>query len=100
MQILTTLRRNLDTPVTCKIRLLKSPQDTVELARRIEKTGVSTLAVHGRALCDCGTVEIVGPIASTVEDVMYAAMLGSSSADRISLNPVISLKTDTFVICT
>ncbi|XP_068668731.1 uncharacterized protein [Aristolochia californica] len=89
MQILTTLRRNLDTPVTCKIRLLKSPQDTVELARRIEKTGVSTLAVHGRALCDCGTVEIVGPIASTVEDVMlvYAAMLGSSSADRISLNP-------------
>ncbi|OMO56353.1 tRNA-dihydrouridine synthase [Corchorus capsularis] len=36
--ILTTLRRNLDIPVTCKIRLLKSPQDTVELARRIEKT--------------------------------------------------------------
>ncbi|XP_068640675.1 fatty acid amide hydrolase isoform X1 [Aristolochia californica] len=41
------------------------------------------------ALCDCGTVEVVGPIASSVEDVMlvYAAMLGSSSADRISLNP-------------
>lgn len=48
MQILTTLKRNLDTPVTCKIRLLKSSQDTVELARRIEKTGVSALAVHGR----------------------------------------------------
>ena len=47
-QILTTLKRNLDTPVTCKIRLLKSSQDTVELARRIEKTGVSALAVHGR----------------------------------------------------
>uniref|UniRef100_A0A7N2R6T4 DUS-like FMN-binding domain-containing protein n=2 Tax=Quercus TaxID=3511 RepID=A0A7N2R6T4_QUELO len=46
--ILTTLKRNLDTPVTCKIRLLKSSQDTVELARRIEKTGVSALAVHGR----------------------------------------------------
>ncbi|KAM3756844.1 hypothetical protein ACB098_02G143500 [Castanea mollissima] len=46
--ILMTLKRNLDTPVTCKIRLLKSSQDTVELARRIEKTGVSALAVHGR----------------------------------------------------
>uniref|UniRef100_A0A2P2KME6 tRNA-dihydrouridine20 synthase NADP+-like isoform X3 n=1 Tax=Rhizophora mucronata TaxID=61149 RepID=A0A2P2KME6_RHIMU len=46
--ILTTLKRNLDTPVTCKIRLLKSSQDTVELARRIEKTGVSALAIHGR----------------------------------------------------
>ncbi|XP_059445552.1 fatty acid amide hydrolase isoform X1 [Corylus avellana] len=39
--------------------------------------------------CDCGTVEILGPIASTVEDVMlvYAAILGSSPADRISLRP-------------
>lgn len=43
------LKRNLDVPVTCKIRLLKSSQDTVELARRIEKTGVSALAVHGRS---------------------------------------------------
>ncbi|KAE8010445.1 hypothetical protein FH972_006816 [Carpinus fangiana] len=50
--ILTTLRRNLVTPVTCKIRLLKSSQDTVELARRIEKTGVSALAVHGRRVAD------------------------------------------------
>ncbi|XP_022740792.1 tRNA-dihydrouridine(20) synthase [NAD(P)+]-like isoform X3 [Durio zibethinus] len=50
--ILTTLRRNMDTPVTCKIRLLKSSQDTVELARRIEKTGVSALAVHGRKVAD------------------------------------------------
>ncbi|XP_042493571.1 fatty acid amide hydrolase-like [Macadamia integrifolia] len=41
------------------------------------------------ALCDCGTVEIIGPIASTVEDAMlvYAAILGSSTADRISLHP-------------
>ncbi|MED6161152.1 hypothetical protein PIB30_058031 [Stylosanthes scabra] len=50
--ILTTLRRNLSTPVTCKIRLLKSPNDTVELARRIEKTGVSALGVHGRKVPD------------------------------------------------
>ncbi|RAL50604.1 hypothetical protein DM860_014546 [Cuscuta australis] len=50
--ILTTLRRNLDTPITCKIRLLKCSQDTVELARRIEKTGISALAVHGRKVPD------------------------------------------------
>ncbi|KAF5950471.1 hypothetical protein HYC85_012464 [Camellia sinensis] len=35
--ILTTLKRNLDTLVTCKIQLLKSSKDTVELAWRIEK---------------------------------------------------------------
>ncbi|KAL7141578.1 hypothetical protein ABFS83_08G062900 [Erythranthe nasuta] len=50
--ILTTLKRNLDVPVTCKIRLLQSPKETVELARRIEKTGVSALAVHGRKVAD------------------------------------------------
>ncbi|KAJ8510668.1 hypothetical protein OPV22_001102 [Ensete ventricosum] len=50
--ILTTLRRNLDTTVTCKIRLLTSSQATVELARRIEKTGVSAVAVHGRRVKD------------------------------------------------
>ncbi|GFY92628.1 aldolase-type TIM barrel family protein [Actinidia rufa] len=50
--ILTTLRGNLDTPVTCKIRFLKSSLDTVELAWRIEKTCVSALAVHGRRVAD------------------------------------------------
>ncbi|GLJ30164.1 hypothetical protein SUGI_0596690 [Cryptomeria japonica] len=50
--ILTTLKKNLEIPVTCKIRLLKSPHDTVELARRIEKTGVSAIAVHGRKVED------------------------------------------------
>ncbi|KAI3809912.1 hypothetical protein L1987_19515 [Smallanthus sonchifolius] len=36
-----------------------------------------------------GTVEVIGPIASSVDDVMliYAAMLGSSPADKISLRP-------------
>lgn len=41
------------------------------------------------ALCDGGTVEIIGPIASNVEDIIlvYAAILGSSPADKISLHP-------------
>ncbi|PHT41706.1 Fatty acid amide hydrolase [Capsicum baccatum] len=41
------------------------------------------------SLCDDGTVEIIGPIATTVEDtiLVYAAILGSSPAERISLRP-------------
>ena len=48
--ILTTLRRNLpsEVGVTCKIRLLDSVKETIELAQAIEKTGVSAFAVHGR----------------------------------------------------
>ncbi|KAL8205139.1 hypothetical protein R6Q57_008690 [Mikania cordata] len=39
--------------------------------------------------CGPGTVEVIGPIASSVDDVMlvYAAMLGSSPADKTSLRP-------------
>ncbi|KAK1439986.1 hypothetical protein QVD17_05811 [Tagetes erecta] len=41
------------------------------------------------ALYDGGTLEIIGPIASSVEDVMlvYAAILGASPADKMSLSP-------------
>eukprot|EP00964_Phaeocystis_antarctica_P133827 scaffold98053_cov69-Phaeocystis_antarctica.AAC.2 len=47
--ILSTLVRNLPgVPVTCKIRLLDSPHDTLQLARAIQETGVAALAVHGR----------------------------------------------------
>ncbi|KAJ4747589.1 tRNA-dihydrouridine synthase [Rhynchospora pubera] len=50
--ILTTLKRNLNTTITCKIRLLGSPLQTVDLAQKIEKTGVSALGVHGRKIKD------------------------------------------------
>jgi len=47
-EILTTLVRNLPVPVTCKIRLRESVADSIELVRRIEKTGVSAITIHGR----------------------------------------------------
>jgi tRNA-dihydrouridine synthase 2 len=46
--ILQTLRRNLAVPVTCKIRLLQSAAETLELARRLESCGVAAVAVHCR----------------------------------------------------
>lgn len=70
-------------PVTCKIRLLKSSQDTVELARRIEKTGVSALAVHGRwsIIYPIGKVALsmlcyhfnLAPHSTVVEDGIYVS---------------------------
>ncbi|XP_067144695.1 tRNA-dihydrouridine(20) synthase [NAD(P)+]-like [Centruroides vittatus] len=47
-QILTTLVKELSCPITCKIRVLDTVEDTVKLAKLIESTGVSALAVHGR----------------------------------------------------
>uniref|UniRef100_M4ESY7 Amidase domain-containing protein n=1 Tax=Brassica campestris TaxID=3711 RepID=M4ESY7_BRACM len=55
-------------------------------------TGLKT--TYGRtdmtgSLCAGGTVEVVSPLASSLEDTLlvYAVILGSSSADRLNLNP-------------
>ncbi|XP_023554664.1 fatty acid amide hydrolase [Cucurbita pepo subsp. pepo] len=52
------------------------------------KTTYGRTSIKG-SLCDSGTVEIIGPIASSVEDIMlvYAAILGSTPEDKISLKP-------------
>ncbi|XP_078462567.1 tRNA-dihydrouridine(20) synthase [NAD(P)+]-like isoform X2 [Lampetra planeri] len=47
-EILTKLVKGISKPVTCKIRILPSLEATLSLVRRIEKTGVSAIAVHGR----------------------------------------------------
>lgn len=46
--ILKKLVAGVSIPVTCKIRILPSLQETVSLVQRIEKTGVAAIAVHGR----------------------------------------------------
>ncbi|VDP83157.1 unnamed protein product [Echinostoma caproni] len=48
--ILTTLTSALRIPVTCKIRILPKLEDTLELVRLIESTGVSAITVHGRTI--------------------------------------------------
>ncbi|KAK1888365.1 tRNA-dihydrouridine(20) synthase [NAD(P)+]-like [Dissostichus eleginoides] len=46
--ILRTLVTGVAIPVTCKIRILPTVEETVSLVRRIEETGVAAVAVHGR----------------------------------------------------
>ncbi|XP_010610604.1 tRNA-dihydrouridine(20) synthase [NAD(P)+]-like isoform X11 [Fukomys damarensis] len=47
-KILSTLVRGTRRPVTCKIRILPSLEDTLSLVKRIERTGIAAIAVHGR----------------------------------------------------
>lgn len=46
--ILTTLVKGICKPVTCKIRILPSKEETINLVKKIEKSGVAAIAVHGR----------------------------------------------------
>ena len=46
--ILTALVENVPLPITAKIRMLESTERTIELVKRIEKTGVSAITLHCR----------------------------------------------------
>ena len=46
--ILDTLVRNLNVPITAKIRLLPDVKDTIQLMNIIQNTGVKAIALHGR----------------------------------------------------
>jgi tRNA-dihydrouridine synthase len=48
IDILKTLVRNLNVPVSAKLRVLDTTADTVDLVRRLQATGVSALTIHAR----------------------------------------------------
>lgn len=47
-KILTTLVQGVSKPVTCKIRILPTVEETIAFAKMVEETGIVALAVHGR----------------------------------------------------
>ncbi|XP_068115949.1 tRNA-dihydrouridine(20) synthase [NAD(P)+]-like [Hyperolius riggenbachi] len=47
-EVLRTLVKGISIPVTCKIRILPTLEETLSLVKIIEKTGVAAIAVHGR----------------------------------------------------
>ncbi|KAK9869408.1 hypothetical protein WA026_003163 [Henosepilachna vigintioctopunctata] len=46
--ILETLVRNISIPVTCKIRVFESVDETINLVKDLVSTGISAIGVHGR----------------------------------------------------
>lgn len=48
VDILETLVKNISIPITCKIRILPDLDDTIALVKRLEATGISAIAIHGR----------------------------------------------------
>ncbi|XP_049642449.1 tRNA-dihydrouridine(20) synthase [NAD(P)+]-like [Suncus etruscus] len=47
-KILSTLVKGTCRPVTCKIRILPTLEETLRLVKRIERTGIAAITVHGR----------------------------------------------------
>mmetsp|Transcript_18249 Transcript_18249/g.32745 ORF Transcript_18249/g.32745 Transcript_18249/m.32745 type:complete len:317 (+) Transcript_18249:2423-3373(+) len=48
MGIVSTLHQHLSIPVTCKVRKLPNPDDTINFCKALENAGCALLTVHGR----------------------------------------------------
>lgn len=46
--ILHTLVSNLSIPVSCKIRILDTPEETLTLVEKLVSSGIKAIAIHGR----------------------------------------------------
>jgi tRNA-dihydrouridine synthase 2 len=47
-EILTTLVQNLSIPVTCKIRIRETVEETIAVVKEFESTGIKAIAIHAR----------------------------------------------------
>ncbi|EGR26961.1 t-diRNAhydrouridine synthase, putative [Ichthyophthirius multifiliis] len=106
------LHEELDIPVTCKIRIIRSREKTLELAKRIENAGCSILTVHGRTkeqnkdlvgMCDWDIIKEIKdtltiPVFAnggiyTFQDVQrcmeYTGVDGVMSAEALLENPAL-----------
>lgn len=46
--ILKTLVDNLKIPVSCKIRIFPTKEETLDIAKKLASSGIHTIAIHGR----------------------------------------------------
>ncbi|KAJ3331663.1 hypothetical protein HDU76_002578 [Blyttiomyces sp. JEL0837] len=74
--ILTALVENVPVPITCKIRMLETTEQTIQLVQRIEKTGVRAIALHCRLRSERptnpGHWDIFEPIAKAISIPLIA----------------------------
>lgn len=48
IKILTALKKTVSIPVTCKIRIKKTIEDTIAHVKELESTGIDAIAIHAR----------------------------------------------------
>jgi len=94
--ILTKLVSSVKIPVTCKIRVFRDEEKTLQLVKVIEKTGVSAIGVHGRTKDerpnDKNNVEMIKKIVENTR-LPVIANGGSSNNRDSNINTYEGLRT-------
>lgn len=92
--ILKTLKRNINIPLTCKIRLLDKLENSVNLVNMIEKLNVNAIGLHARFIHDRSKKERAKHDQTKfIKSVMNIPLL--ANGDIYSLDDAIKLKEKT-----
>jgi tRNA-dihydrouridine synthase len=94
--IVSTLRKNLNIPVTCKIRLLSDMKTTCDFVGALVKAGANAIAIHGREVGDqsqerakwdrlCDVVKILTSSANTNVPIII-------NGDLYTRNDIVNLR--------
>ncbi|KAK3745585.1 hypothetical protein QZH41_016225 [Actinostola sp. cb2023] len=78
--ILTTLVKGIHKPVTCKIRILPTVEESVKLAKLIESTGVAALAVHGREKHERSLQPVHNDVLGAIADALSIPVIANGGS--------------------
>merc|ERR1711973_1059544 len=84
VEILETLVKNIKIPVTCKIRCLGTIEETVNFAKRMETTGISALAIHGRFKTDRSRFPVKEEYIQAVAEALSIPVLANGGSNTIT----------------
>lgn len=86
-QILTTLVTSLTIPVTCKIRIRNTTEETIEHVRELVSTGIKAIGIHGRTKDERPQhnphPEVIRAVAAAIE-IPVICNGGSKEIDRFA----------------
>lgn len=86
-EILTTLVNSLSIPVTCKIRIRNTTEETIEHVKELVSTGIKAIAIHGRTRDERPQhrphPEVVKAVAEAI-DIPVICNGGSKEIDRFT----------------
>lgn len=90
--IIKTLRRNIQIPVSCKIRLLENDKQTIDFVKSLQMAGANAIAIHAREVGDEPTTRAkwsrLEPVVHSIRDQIPTIING----DLYTRHDIINVK--------
>ncbi|KAE9555449.1 hypothetical protein FO519_001304 [Halicephalobus sp. NKZ332] len=95
-EVLTALVKASNIPVSCKIRVLNKPEDTLKFVEMIQETGIAAFGIHGRRRNERpGDVNRIDEIKQVVEFAKIPVIANGGSGLINSYEDILRFKQET-----